>query len=153
MAASGNTITVTVSVAVPVKLDDGSLAVFEGYRVQHNMGLGPFIGALRLDPQLKLDELRAHGVPAADIVAARETEAFAGLMRMQAARARTYYARAFAALPASDRRAQRTGLIMAAIYQALLDEIEREGFRVLSRRTSLTPLRKLWIASKTWLAT
>jgi phytoene synthase len=51
-----------------------------------------------------------------------------------------------------DRRAQRPGLIMAAIYKALLDEIRRDGFRVLSRRTSLTPLRKLWIAWKTWLA-
>lgn len=102
---------------------------------------------------LPMDELRAHGVTPADIVAARETEAFDGLMRMQAERARGYYARALAALPEADRRAQRTGLIMAAIYQTLLDEIEREGFRVLSRRTSLTPLRKLWIASKTWLAT
>lgn len=48
-----------ITVAVPVKLDDGTLAVFDGYRVQHNMGLGPFIGALRLDPNLRVDELRA----------------------------------------------------------------------------------------------
>jgi len=48
-----------IAVSVPVKLDDGMLAVFEGYRVQHNMGLGPFIGPLRLDPNLKVDELRA----------------------------------------------------------------------------------------------
>ena len=48
-----------ISVAVPVKLDDGRLAVFDGYRVQHNMGLGPFAGPLRLDPNLKVDELRA----------------------------------------------------------------------------------------------
>jgi phytoene synthase len=41
---------------------------------------------------------------------------------------------------------------MAAIYSALLDEIERDGFQVLRARTSLTPLRKLWIAWKTWLA-
>jgi len=40
---------------------------------------------------------------------------------------------------------------MAAIYRALLEEIERDGFRVLKQRTSLTPLRKLWIAWKTWL--
>ena len=46
-------------VAVPVKLDNGSMAVFDGYRVQHNMGKGPFIGPLRLDPNLRLDELRA----------------------------------------------------------------------------------------------
>ena len=40
---------------------------------------------------------------------------------------------------------------MAAIYRTLLDEIERDGFRVLTQRTSLTPLRKLWIAWKTWI--
>ena len=38
---------------------------------------------------------------------------------------------------------------MAAIYRTLLDEIARDGYRVLDRRTSLTPLRKLWIAWKT----
>jgi len=102
---------------------------------------------------LPLDELRAHEVQAADILAGRETPAFASLMRMQAARARDSYARAYAALPAIDRRAQRAGLIMAAIYQSLLEEIERDGFRVLSQRTSLTPLRKFWIACRTWLAT
>jgi phytoene synthase len=72
-------------------------------------------------------------------------------MRFQAQRARQYYAQAMAALPDADRRAQRPGLIMAAIYSALLQEIERDGFQVLTQRTSLTPLRKLWIAWKTWL--
>jgi phytoene synthase len=40
---------------------------------------------------------------------------------------------------------------MAAIYRALLDEIQRDGCRVLTRRTSLTPVRKLWIAWWTWI--
>jgi phytoene synthase len=102
---------------------------------------------------LPLDELQAHGVPAADILAAQETDAFLALMRAQAARARDTYARAFAALPSVDRRAQRPGLIMAAIYRTLLDEIERDGFKVLRQRTSLTPLRKFSIACRTWLAT
>ena len=101
---------------------------------------------------LPMDELHAYQVPVADILAARESPAFKALMHMQAERARDYYARAYAALPAVDRRAQRAGLIMAAIYAALLEEIARDGFRVLSRRTSLTPLRKLWIACRTWLA-
>jgi phytoene synthase len=57
-----------------------------------------------------------------------------------------------AALPADDRRAQRPGLIMAAIYRALLEEIQSDGFRVLTQRTSLTPLRKFWIAWRTWIA-
>jgi len=70
-------------------------------------------------------------------------------MAFQVDRARAYHARALAALPARDRRAQRAGLIMAAIYRALLDEIERDGYRVLDRRISLTPLAKAWIAWKT----
>ncbi len=72
-------------------------------------------------------------------------------MAFQAERARGYYDRAMGKLPAEDRRAQRAGLIMAAIYRTLLEEIERDGFRVLTERTSLTPLRKFWIAWKTSL--
>jgi phytoene synthase len=101
---------------------------------------------------LPMDELKRFDVPAADILNARETPQFNALMRFQDERARSWYDKALAALPAQDRRAQRPGLIMAAIYKALLDEIGRDDFRVLSRRTSLTPLRKFWIAWKTWLA-
>ncbi len=101
---------------------------------------------------LPIADLQQFGVGAADLLQARHSEAFVALMRFQAERARGYYREAMAALPAGDRRAQRPGLIMAAIYRALLDEIERDGFRVLSARTSLTPLRKFWIAWKTWLA-
>jgi phytoene synthase len=66
-------------------------------------------------------------------------------------RARSWYERALAALPAVDRKSQRTGLVMAAIYSKLLDEIERGGFAVLDRRTALTPLRKFTIAWTTAL--
>ncbi len=48
-----------IQVSVPTPLDDGTLTVFEGYRVQHNAGLGPYFGPLRLQPGLRLDELRA----------------------------------------------------------------------------------------------
>ena len=101
---------------------------------------------------LPIGDLQEFGVSAADLLGARRSEAFVALMRFQTARARQFYDQALAALPAADRRAQRPGLIMAAIYRALLDEIEREGFQVLTQRTSLTPLRKFWIAWKTWLA-
>jgi phytoene synthase len=100
---------------------------------------------------LPMEDLKAYGVTAADIIAARYSDVFADLMRFQARRAEKFYARALAALPAADRRAQRPGLIMAAIYRALLAEIERDRFRVLSARISLTPLRKLWLAWKTWI--
>jgi phytoene synthase len=99
---------------------------------------------------LPMDELREFGVTAAEVLNARSSEAFVRLMQFQAHRANAYYAKAFGALPAEDRRAQRPGLIMAAIYRALLAEIEGDGFEVLARRTSLTPLRKFWLAWKTW---
>jgi phytoene synthase len=41
--------------------------------------------------------------------------------------------------------------MMAAIYRTLLDEIERDRFHVLTQRISLTPLRKLWLAWKTYV--
>ena len=100
---------------------------------------------------LPMEDLKRFEVPAADILQARETPQFRALMAFEAERARALYGQAMALLPAEDRRAQRSGLIMAAIYRALLEEIEREGFNVLQARTSLTPLRKLWIAWKTWL--
>ena len=100
---------------------------------------------------LPMEDMKQFGVPAADILQSRETPAFQQLMRFEAARARAHYEKAMQALPAQDRKPQRPGLIMAAIYHTLLEEIERDGFRVLTQRTSLTPLRKFWIAWKTWI--
>ncbi|MCU0896041.1 MAG: presqualene diphosphate synthase HpnD [Burkholderiales bacterium] len=100
---------------------------------------------------LPLDELARFDVPAADILAARATENFRALMAFQAERAERWYEDAFAALPAADRRSQRPGLVMAAIYRTLLDEIRRDGYPVLTERVSLTPVRKLWLAWKTWM--
>ncbi len=74
---------------------------------------------------------------------------FEALMRFQAARAHATFDAALALLPASDRQAQKPGLMMANIYRTLLREIESQGFQVLHQRTSLTPLRKLWIAART----
>jgi len=102
---------------------------------------------------LPLDELQRYGVKAADLLAARYVEGFVPLMRFQAERARAQYREALSQLPPEDRRSQRAGLIMGAIYVSLLDEIERENFQVLQQRIALTPLRKLWIAWKTWVST
>ncbi len=101
---------------------------------------------------LPVEDLQRYGVSAADVLQARHNDAFRSLMAFQASRARDWYALALSSLPEEDRRAQRPGLIMAAIYRTLLDEIERDGFQVLRQRTSLTPLRKLWVAWKTWLS-
>jgi len=101
---------------------------------------------------LPMEDLKRFNVPASDILQSRESDGFKALMAFQAARARSQYDKAMQALPPEDRRAQRSGLIMAAIYRALLEEIEDDGFRVLVQKTSLTPLRKFYIAWKTWLA-
>jgi phytoene synthase len=100
---------------------------------------------------LPLDELQQFGVKEEDLTGARYSDNFRRLMEFQIGRAEKYYAQAFAQLPRKDRRAQRPGLMMAAIYRALLDEIRRDGCRVLDRRMALTPLRKLWIAWRTWV--
>ena len=97
------------------------------------------------------DELRQFNVPAADILQARYSDNFRRLMEFQIERAGKYYEQSMAQLPPQDRRAQRPGLMMAAIYRATLDEIRRDGCRVLDRRIALTPLRKLWIAWRTWI--
>ena len=100
---------------------------------------------------LPLDELQRFGVPAGDILGGRHTDAFARLMAFQIDRAEAHYERALALLPSEDRKPQRPGLLMAAIYRALLAEIRRDGSRVLAHRIALTPIRKLWIAWKTWV--
>ncbi|MSQ70265.1 MAG: squalene synthase HpnD [Betaproteobacteria bacterium] len=102
---------------------------------------------------LPMDELKRFEVSAADILKARHSENFARLMDFQAARAEKLYQEACALLPAEDRRAQRPGLIMAAIQRTLLEEIRGDGFKVLTQRTALTPARKLWIAWKTRVRT
>jgi glutamate dehydrogenase (NAD(P)+) len=48
-----------VQVQVPVKLGDGKVHVFSGYRVQHNGARGPYKGGIRFHPEVDLDEVRA----------------------------------------------------------------------------------------------
>jgi glutamate dehydrogenase (NAD(P)+) len=48
-----------IIVNFPVRLDDGTLKVFTGYRIQHNNTLGPYKGGLRFHPAVDLDEVKA----------------------------------------------------------------------------------------------
>jgi phytoene synthase len=102
---------------------------------------------------LPMDEMQRFGVKAAEILQRQApwgySERFTELMRFQAQRAQDTYDEALALLPEADRESQRPGLMMANIYRTLLREIEDDGFQVLHQRTSLTPLRKLWIAART----
>ncbi len=48
-----------LTVNFPVRMDDGSIHIFTGYRVEHNMARGPCKGGIRYHPQVSLDEVRA----------------------------------------------------------------------------------------------
>jgi phytoene synthase len=102
---------------------------------------------------LPMDEMQRFGVKASEILMREApwgySDRFTALMRFQAERAQATYDDAMALLPDVDREPQRPGLMMANIYRTLLREIEEDGFQVLHQRTSLTPLRKLWIAART----
>ncbi len=104
---------------------------------------------------LPLDELQRYGVDAHELLKRDPpwgySDRFTALMRFQAERAHATFDDAIAQLPDADRAAQKPGLMMANIYRALLREVEAQGFRVLHQRTSLTPLTKLWIATRTHL--
>ncbi|KAG1180782.1 hypothetical protein G6F35_016112 [Rhizopus arrhizus] len=100
---------------------------------------------------IPVNDMQQFEVKASDILNGEYSDRFNALMKFQADRARERYREAMRNLPESDRRSQRPGLMMAAIYHALLDEIERDNWQVLHQRISLTPLRKLWLAWKTWV--
>ncbi len=104
---------------------------------------------------LPISDLQRFEVKAAEILQRTSpwgySARFEALMRFETARAHGLYDEALALLPETDRVAQKPGLMMANIYRTLLREIERQDFQVLHQRTSLTPLRKLWIAARTHL--
>jgi 15-cis-phytoene synthase len=104
--------------------------------------------AMRGRIYLPVAELQQFDVKASEILERKYSDRFAALMKFQADRAHALYDEAIASLPPADRRAQKPGLMMASIYRTLLREIERDGFRVLHQRVSLTPLRKFWLAWK-----
>ena len=98
---------------------------------------------------LPVSELKQFDVKAQEILNRGYSERFTALMKFQAERAHRSYDEAFALLPEADRQTQKPGVMMANIYRTLLREIEADDFQVLHQRTSLTPLRKLWIAMRT----
>jgi phytoene synthase len=101
---------------------------------------------------LPLDEIKKAGLSETDVLHGHISKKMQTLLEFQIERAETFYDRALKALPKEDKKSQRTGLIMAAIYRTLLREIKADNAQVvLNARVSLTPLRKLWLAWTTWL--
>ncbi len=103
---------------------------------------------------LPVNELQRFDVKAHELLKRGQTSdatfpsRFEALMRFQIERALGCYDEALDLLPVADRRSQKPGLMMASIYRTLLREIAAEPQLVLTRRVSLTPLRKFWLAWK-----
>ena len=101
---------------------------------------------------IPLDDLAKFNVSEEDILHSRESTAVRALLEYEIELAETYYDRAFQELPNEDKKSQRVGLMMAAIYRSLLREIKADGAeKTLNARTSLGQLRKFWLAFSTWL--
>ena len=98
---------------------------------------------------LPLDELEKFGVSEKQIFNRQNTEAFNKFLRFQAERAHQCYQEAFDTLPLQDRYSQKTGIIMAAIYENTLNEMEEDNLQVLKHKVVIPSLRKIIIAIKT----
>lgn len=106
--------------------------------------------SLRNRLYLPLDELKRFGVTEEEIFQRKNTESFHKLISFQAERAHKCYREAFETLPIQDRYQQKTGTIMAAIYENTLNEMESDQLQVLKHKVVIPPLRKIIIALKTW---
>src|SRR5690606_3271477 len=51
-----------LTVRIPVRMDDGKVKVFTGYRAQHNDAVGPTKGGVRFHPEIDLDEMKALSI-------------------------------------------------------------------------------------------
>src|SRR5205823_12065001 len=69
-----------LSINFPVKMDDGRILLYQGFRSQHNNALGPYKGGIRFHPNVTIDEVNAHskwmtwksGVPGTPIAGSKE---------------------------------------------------------------------------------
>ncbi len=95
---------------------------------------------------LPADELAAFGVGEAELTSGRRSPAFVRLMQFQAARARSHYLRARAALSAHERSKLVIAEIMGDIYYALLEEIEASHVDVFRSKAKVGRRRKMAIA-------
>jgi phytoene synthase len=98
------------------------------------------------------EDLKRFGVDEADILAKRLTPHFRRLMAFETRRARDAYREA-AVLPTPEEYpALRAAEIMRAVYENILDRIERKEYDVMSGRIRVPTPVKLYLAAKTWWA-
>jgi phytoene synthase len=97
---------------------------------------------------LPQDEIARFGYSEPELLGAVRNEAFLNLMNFQAGRARDFYRNAAALLPAEDRRSMVAAEIMASVYGKLLQEIERDEFRVFEKEYRLNRLQKTALVAR-----
>jgi phytoene synthase len=100
---------------------------------------------------LPLEDLARFGVSEDDVLERRCTRGFQALMRFEIVRARTLYQTARASVDEADRQRLFVAEIMADIYLALLDQIERSQRDIMAVAPRLRRRRKLALAMKRWL--
>lgn len=97
---------------------------------------------------LPSEDLARLGLSSGSLADAETTPGFRSLLEFQAARARQFFARAATSMPRADRRALLAPRIMMTLYSALLDRMEHDGFRTISRRYRLPRPAKLLLAAR-----
>ena len=102
---------------------------------------------------LPQDEMAAHGVTDADILAGVTTPQMRSLLHAQGDRARKYFASGEALLPMLDRRARACVSMLGGLYRAILDEIEVREYDVMSERIALATPRKLVLMGQKTITT
>lgn len=101
---------------------------------------------------LPVNELQEFNVPASHLMHGKTSPEFDKLMAFQIERAEQTYRQARALLPRADEKNQKAGLMMAAVYFALLQEIKHDGAaNVLRYKIAIPKPRQTRIALKTWL--
>ncbi|MGQ0595492.1 MAG: squalene/phytoene synthase family protein [Gammaproteobacteria bacterium] len=130
--------------ATPQAVADLGAAIELAARVQ-DLRAETARGRIRI-PQ---DALVRHGVPGAALLERKSPARLRDLVAEHCERIGADLAQAMARVPAVDRPAQQSVVILAEILLVTLAEIRRDGYRILDHRIALTPLRKLWIAWRT----
>ena len=97
-------------------------------------------------------ELRQFGVSAEEIIQRKSSDRFVRLAEAVGTRARAYFAKARASLPATDRRSMVAAELMGAVYWNLLRKIEKNGYAVLADRPlRLNRFQKISLILMAWL--
>ena len=99
---------------------------------------------------LPLDEMASFGYTEQELFQGVVNEPFRELMRLQASRARAYFANSRKLMPLLEPRSRACPSVLHALYSRVLDRIERADFDVFAERIGLSRTEKLFLMAKLW---